>query len=119
MTPKPSRPMRLAGIYLLFSIVWILGSDLLLQALIADPATLAQLQTLKGLLFVALSGLLILLLCRQDERNQQRLELDLRDQLLKLGMIPKTMTQPEIQAFVQSERQKWTKVIKDAKIQID
>ena len=84
MTPKPSRPLRLAGIYLLFSIVWILGSDLLLQALIADPATLAQLQTLKGLLFVALSGLLILLLCRQDERNQQRLELDLRDQLLKL-----------------------------------
>lgn len=84
MTPKPSRPLRLAGIYLLFSIVWILGSDLLLQVLIADPATLAQLQTLKGLLFVALSGLLILLLCRQDERNQQRLELDLRDQLLKL-----------------------------------
>ena len=30
MTPKPSRPLRLAGIYLLFSIVWILGSDLLL-----------------------------------------------------------------------------------------
>ena len=84
MTPKPSRPLRLAGIYLLFSIVWILGSDLLLQALIADPATLAQLQTLKGLLFVAFSGLLILLLCRQDELNQQRLELDLRDQLLKL-----------------------------------
>ena len=29
MTPKPSRPLRLAGIYLLFSIVWILGLSLI------------------------------------------------------------------------------------------
>lgn len=84
MTPKTSRPMRLAGVYLLFSAAWILGSNLLLRAIIDDPTTLTHLHTVKGLLFVTLSSVLIFLLCHQDELSQQRLERGLRDQLLTL-----------------------------------
>lgn len=51
--------------------------------------------------------------------NQLMQQKDVEEQLLKLGMITKTMTLPEIQEFVSSERKKWEKVISDAKIKID
>ncbi|HSX71015.1 MAG TPA: hypothetical protein VLF16_08785, partial [Pseudomonas sp.] len=70
-----SRPLRLAGLYLLFGIAWILFSDLLLQALGLPPAA----QTFKGLIFVVLGALLVLLLCRYQQRVQQRLLHELDD----------------------------------------
>jgi signal transduction histidine kinase len=45
--------------YLVFSVLWILLSDRMLAALIPDVAGLTAWQTLKGWLFVALSGALI------------------------------------------------------------
>ncbi|MFG0379466.1 EAL domain-containing protein [Pseudomonas sp. zbq_18] len=84
MQPNLSRPLRIAGAYLAFSIAWILLSDLLLQALPFDDATLHRLQTVKGLAFVALSSLLILLLCRYELRTQQHLEQGMRQRLLLL-----------------------------------
>jgi len=84
MQPTITRPLRVAAVYLLFSVAWILLSDSLLHALVSDEATLAWLQTAKGLLFVLLSGLLILLLCRHEQRLQQRLEHGLRQHLLQL-----------------------------------
>ena len=62
MKPSLTRPLRVAGIYLVFSIVWILSSDSLLQGLVQDAELLARLQTFKGLFFVLLSALLILFL---------------------------------------------------------
>ena len=84
MQPTITRPLRVAAIYLLFSVAWILLSDSLLQTLVSDESTLAWLQTAKGLLFVLLSGLLILLLCRHEQQVQQRLEHGLRQHLLQL-----------------------------------
>jgi PAS domain S-box-containing protein len=55
-------PLRLAGTYILFSVLWILGSDTLLNVLTEDSALIANLQLAKGLLFVVLSGALIFML---------------------------------------------------------
>ena len=84
MQPSASRPLRIAAIYLAFSIAWILLGDLLLQALPLGTDTVARLQTAKGLIFVALSSLLILLLCRHELRTQQELERGLRQRVLQL-----------------------------------
>ena len=46
--------------YLTFSVLWILLSDRMLAALIPDAADLTVWQTLKGWLFVAISGVLII-----------------------------------------------------------
>ena len=66
-------PLRVAAIYALFSSAWILGSDYLLNALSGDALLTSRLQTLKGLLFILLSSLLILFLSYRDRRAQQRL----------------------------------------------
>lgn len=59
--------------YLGFGIAWILLSDRAVEAMVHDPAAIARVQSMKGLLFVALSALLILHVSRQLHlREQQR-----------------------------------------------
>ncbi|MBD9485575.1 PAS domain S-box protein [Pseudomonas sp. PDM14] len=79
-----SRPMRLAVIYILFSVLWILLSDQLLLLMVHDQVTLAELQTYKGLIFVAASSVLLLLIARHDQRTQQLLQDSLRQRALQL-----------------------------------
>lgn len=64
-------PLRLAGAYILFSSTWILASDALLMAAVNDKALSSQLQTVKGMLFVLLSSLLIFYLNLRDRRAQR------------------------------------------------
>nr|WP_298135876.1 bifunctional diguanylate cyclase/phosphodiesterase [uncultured Pseudomonas sp.] len=66
-------PLRVAAIYALFSSAWIMGSDYLLDALGGDSLLISRLQTVKGLLFILLSSLLILFLSYRDRRAQRRL----------------------------------------------
>ena len=73
MRPELLSPLRVAGVYALFSSAWILGSDYLLNALVTDSEQVSNLQTLKGLLFILLSSLLIFLLSYRDRRAQGRL----------------------------------------------
>ena len=61
MRPDLKGPLRLAGIYLLFSTLWIFGSDYLLHTLVNNSALVAGLQTTKAMLFVLLSTTLVLL----------------------------------------------------------
>lgn len=84
MKPSLTRPLRVAGIYLAFSVMWILTSDSLLRALVQDAGLIARLQTFKGLLFVLISALLIFLLCRHEQRELQQLDRGLRQRLLQL-----------------------------------
>ncbi|MEK1906147.1 MAG: EAL domain-containing protein [Pseudomonas sp.] len=78
MRPTLSRPMRLAGLYVVFSAAWIVLSDQLLQVLSLEPGMLAWLQTGKGLLFVLASSLLILVISRRDQQTRLRLESSLQ-----------------------------------------
>lgn len=73
MRPDLVAPLRLAGVYILFSTAWILGSDMLLNLLVADSHLVAGLQIIKGLLFVMLSSLLIFAVSYYDRQAQRRL----------------------------------------------
>lgn len=73
MRPDFQGPLRLAGVYMLLSALWIFGSDHLVHTLIKDSDWLAVMQTSKGLLFIFLSTALIFLFSLRDHRAQRRL----------------------------------------------
>jgi diguanylate cyclase (GGDEF)-like protein/PAS domain S-box-containing protein len=73
MQPDLHQPLRLAGIYLLFSVSWIVFSDRMVSSLGLDSSTSAALQTYKGLAFVLLSALLIGALSLHEQRTKRRL----------------------------------------------
>ncbi|GAB5602660.1 hypothetical protein FJNA_11850 [Thermus sp. FJN-A] len=58
---------KIALVYALFSLAWILVSDRLLLLFLADPHALTRWQTGKGLAFVLLSSLLVYALARRLE----------------------------------------------------
>jgi diguanylate cyclase (GGDEF)-like protein/PAS domain S-box-containing protein len=73
MPPDLQPPLRIAGIYLLFSVSWIVFSDHLLGSQGLDNATSTTLQTYKGLAFVLLSALLIGALSLHEQRAKRHL----------------------------------------------
>src|SRR3989344_4177937 len=73
MQPDLQGPLRLAGVYILFSTLWIFGSDYLLHALVRDSELVAELQTGKGLLFILLSTGLIFFVSLRDRLAQRQL----------------------------------------------
>ena len=70
--------LRSALLYALFAGLWILFSDELLLLAVKTPQRLTELQSIKGLCFVAISSLLLFFLIRRDLRRQTRSEEDLR-----------------------------------------
>ncbi len=50
---------KIVAIYLIFGIAWILGSDGVLGMLVHDQQIYADIQSIKGLLYVSLTGLLL------------------------------------------------------------
>ena len=77
-------PVAIALGYIAFGVVWILFSDGLVEGIPEiSPATMARLQTLKGMVFVALTGVLIWWLARRGmgavtEAEQARQESESR-----------------------------------------
>ncbi len=63
-------PFRVAGLYLVAGIAWMLITDNLL-AWIADPSAITPLQTLKGGLFVIITGTVLFLLVRHSMATLQ------------------------------------------------
>jgi hypothetical protein len=60
--------------YLGFSVLWILASDRLVELLVSDPATMSQVQSVKGIVFVLLSSVLIFNVSRQLHRREAERE---------------------------------------------
>jgi len=56
---RQQAPLRIVAYYLLFSGLWIVLSDHLLSLLVPDHSWLTRLQTLKGLVFVGATALLL------------------------------------------------------------
>jgi len=81
MQPELKAPLRLAAAYVLFSSAWIMGSDSLLKQLVTDAERMASLQTIKGMVFILLSSLLIFAIAYRDRLTQQQL----LDQLQRKG----------------------------------
>ncbi|GLV47246.1 hypothetical protein TJA_04190 [Thermus sp. LT1-2-5] len=67
-----SDPWKLVLAYFLLSLAWILGSDRLLLSFTPSPQALTFWQSVKGVVFVLLSGGLIVFLTRTFERKWQR-----------------------------------------------
>ncbi len=65
---------RVAIIYGIFGLLWILLSDSLLAWLVLDPITLMHMQTYKGWLFIVASMLLLYTLLRRGLQEQVRLQ---------------------------------------------
>lgn len=66
--------------YAAFAAVWIVLSDRLLNLLVSDPHWLGELQTYKGLVFVAVTSVLLYFLVRRQQRRRDSVESE-RDQL--------------------------------------
>ena len=60
--------------YIVFAAAWILLSDQALNAVVSDPATLPRLSSLKGLLFIAITSL-ILWVALQNVPNEHEISL--------------------------------------------
>lgn len=58
--------------YAVFSALWILASDTLLEALIKDTGTLTRLSIYKGWFFILITSAMLLVLMRAQQRARQR-----------------------------------------------
>lgn len=65
--------IRLSLLYFLFGFVWILLSDRVLAVLVPDPHVYAEIQTLKGWFYVAITSLLFGLFAFAEMRSQEKL----------------------------------------------
>ncbi|MGE0388386.1 MAG: PAS domain S-box protein [Gammaproteobacteria bacterium] len=63
--PAPNDAARIALVYALFGVAWIVFSDRLLNLLAGEQGFAAELGSIKGLLFVAVTALLLYLLLRR------------------------------------------------------
>ncbi|ADW16880.1 multi-sensor hybrid histidine kinase [Desulfobulbus propionicus DSM 2032] len=59
-------PLKIAGIYLVVAVLWVLFSDQLVSFFARDPEILTELQTVKGWLFVGGTALFIFVLLRRE-----------------------------------------------------
>lgn len=76
-------PVRLAGIYALVAIAWVLLSGAWIAALFRDPATLHLANSANGLVFVAITtGLLYVMARRHSSRFEQSIRVARRATLL-------------------------------------
>ena len=58
-------PLGITAVYFIFGLLWILFSDHILAWFIRDPTALTKGQTVKGLAYVAATGILLYLLIRR------------------------------------------------------
>ncbi|TXI92477.1 MAG: EAL domain-containing protein [Aquabacterium sp.] len=79
-----SAALRISLIYLLLASAWIWLSDAFAHLLPIPAEWAADVQTLKGQLFVVLTGLLLFWLIRKEERRQRELRTELRQTRARL-----------------------------------
>lgn len=68
---KPA--LRIGGIYLLFSVLWIVFTDRLLSGLLNDTHQIQYFQTYKGLVFVTLSAFIVYKLSLRELKIKHKL----------------------------------------------
>jgi len=69
---RTNAPLRIAGAYVLFAAAWIWCSDHALDALVSGAGLRMELQTLKGWIFVLVTGALLYWMVRRDVRRLER-----------------------------------------------
>lgn len=56
--------------YVLFSVIWIVGSDKLIESLVSNKVLLIQLEILKGIFFVSITATLLYLLIQRQLKSE-------------------------------------------------
>ncbi|MCG8619617.1 MAG: PAS domain S-box protein [Desulfobacterales bacterium] len=79
--------LKIAVIYLVFSVAWILFSDRILVLLVSDPLWINRLQTLKGWAFVVATSVLIYLLLQREFRLLMGVRQQLKQSEAKYRMV--------------------------------
>ncbi|TVQ59796.1 MAG: PAS domain S-box protein [Phycisphaerales bacterium] len=72
-------PGHITLAYLIVSFTWILGSDWVVESILGESINTARAQTIKGLAFITLVGLLLYVLMSRAERDRRRAETRLRE----------------------------------------
>ena len=91
-------PLVIAFIYLLVSVIWILFSDRVVELIVAEPASISSLQTLKGLGFVAATAALLFALIRTSQNRLRRSNEQLEHAREKLRLMLDSLSQGVIVA---------------------
>jgi signal transduction histidine kinase len=86
-----NRPVKLAAVYAVFGMLWILSTDRLVVAVADDPGRVTFLQTIKGWLFVALSALLVYALVLAGQRDLRRTNERLDDALQQTSILDRIL----------------------------
>jgi PAS domain S-box-containing protein len=76
--PSARATARIVLLYALFGMAWIAASDRVLEALVADPHLMSELQSVKGWVFVGASAALIYALVQRELLARGRAEASLR-----------------------------------------
>jgi PAS domain S-box-containing protein len=71
--------LKIAGIYLVFSVFWIMFSDQILYFFLTSPDILTKIQTIKGGAFVLITAVLIFFLLQKEIQVQRFTRKELRD----------------------------------------
>jgi len=79
MLSKIPFPTRITLLYIIFGALWILFSDRLVISFTSDPQLIQELSTIKGWLFVAVTGLLLFYLVRNEIRKRNQIVTQLRE----------------------------------------
>ena len=70
-TGRPASALVLSGVYAVLACAWILFSDRALAGLAPDPSSFAYFGTLKGLVFVLGTAVLMYVILNRHENSQK------------------------------------------------
>src|SRR6056297_1080940 len=81
-------PFRIAAIYLIAAMIWIIITDSILESVVSDSDIFSILNIAKGWLFVAVTaaGLFYLIKKYENEVNKEQLKLEKKDESLTLAL---------------------------------
>ena len=81
--------LRIVLVYFIFSLMWILFSDALLEYFLQDMALLIKLQTYKGMFFIAVTSCILFLLIRSKLHEISKIEKQLQENEQRLQYVIK------------------------------
>ncbi|MBC7828843.1 MAG: PAS domain-containing protein [Chitinophagaceae bacterium] len=84
---KLSSPIKLALIFLLFGIIWVLATDFILSISSHDQPQLERFQSYKGILFMVLSALLIFFVSRKLYGNIEKARREQEEALQRYNVL--------------------------------
>lgn len=101
-------PSRIALIYLVFSVVWILTTDSLVEYLFANEDIITQVQIFKGIFYVTATAYFIYVMVKSHEERVKR-EQELQRKILETIPVMITVYRPDLSEIsVNSEFEKVT-----------